>query len=188
VQAGVQYQTNTFNARVLGFNRAIKDVMTFYTDPNTYNSFYINDDRQNDYGFEAELSVQPINKLSITANYMFVDGLLKTKDAMGKDTSYFNLYRRPKHTLNLHLSYQITTAFLITSTLRTVSNFYEPKYADAPYTMKGYCTWDVYSEYRLKQRFKLFADFQNIANVKYFDLRGFNSRRFNVNAGVTIQL
>ncbi|MFZ4058972.1 MAG: TonB-dependent receptor plug domain-containing protein [Ferruginibacter sp.] len=188
VQAGVQYQTNTFNARVLGFNRAIKDVMTFYTDPNTYNSFYINDDRQNDYGFEAELSVQPTNKLSITANYMFVDGLLKTKDAMGKDTSYFNLYRRPKHTLNLHLSYQITPVFLITSTLRTVSNFYEPKYADAPYTMKGYYTWDVYCEYRLKQRFKLFADFQNITNVKYFDLRGFNSRRFNVNAGVTIQL
>jgi vitamin B12 transporter len=54
--------------------------------------------------------------------------------------------------------------------------------------MNGYYTLDVYAEYKANKNFKIFADLQNITNQKYFDLRGFNSKRFNFNTGVQFNL
>ena len=184
-EEGVQYMKQNTMFRVVAFQRNTKNVITFFTDAN-YNSNYINEDKQKDYGFELEGSLA-INKLSISANYTFVDGKINTIKA-GHDTTYFNLFRRPKNTFNIDLGYHWCNALYTSVHLRTVSKLFEPRYNAAPIEMKGYFTLNFYAEYRFCKSFKVFADLQNITDEKYFDIRGFNSKRFNGSGGVAVNL
>jgi vitamin B12 transporter len=108
--------------------------------------------------------------------------------ATGKDTSYFNLYRRPAHTVNVTANYQLCKKAFVSAHLRSVSKFFEPQYAAAPIEINGYYTLDLYGEYKPSDKVRLFADFQNMTNQRYFDLWGFNSRRFNCSAGISLNL
>ena len=186
IEGGLQLLEAKINARVVLFYRNIKDVFAFYTNPVTYASNYINEDKQKDNGVEVDANWHS-EKFSASANYTYVNGKIYTKDS-GKDTSYNNLYRRPAHTFNITVSYQASKDIFISTHFKTLSKFYEGQYAAAPYKMNGYYTLDVYGEYKLGKSCKIFADLQNITNQKYFDLRGFNSKRFNFNAGIHLNL
>jgi len=187
-EAGAQYFSDKVNARVTGFVRGIKDVFYFYTDPVTYSSKYINADKQNDYGIETEATINFCKKLSASVNYTYVDGKISTKDFTGKDTSYFNLYKRPKNVLNISLNLQATNALFISAKLKTVSEAFEPQYNGPSYKLKGYYTLGVYGQYRFNKMFNIFADFQNITDQKYFVTRGFTTKGFNFNAGAKMNL
>ena len=65
---------------------------------------YINFDKQHDHGWELEGKSQ-IGKLSIWGNLTLLEGAITTK-VSGKDTTYNNLYRRPKGLANLGLRVQ----------------------------------------------------------------------------------
>jgi vitamin B12 transporter len=54
--------------------------------------------------------------------------------------------------------------------------------------MKGYYLLDAYFDYKLSKKADIFIDLQNITNQQYFDIRGFNSKGFNVNAGISLNL
>ncbi len=185
-EAGVQYEKGNSNIRLVGFKRRVKEVFIFYTDPVTFDSYYKNEDKQDDMGIEAEASVKLFDKLHLSANYTFVDGDITSKLSLVKDTVYFNLYRRPKHTINFTAGYQLCKNAFVSAHVRSVSKFFEPKYAAAPYEMKNYYTLDLYGEYKVCDMVRLFADFQNVTDQQYFDTRGFNSRRFNWSAGATL--
>ncbi len=187
-EAGVSFAKNNTALRLVGFQRKVKDVFIFYYDANTFSSYYKNEDEQNDFGIEAEASIKPIDKLTLSANYTYVDGEITSRLASGKDTSYFNLYRRPAHTVNFTASYQLCKKAFVSAHVRNVGKFYEPKYASVPIEMKGYYTLDLYGEYQPHAKVRLFADFQNITDQRYFDLWGFNSRRFNCSAGISLNL
>ncbi|MGI8583870.1 MAG: TonB-dependent receptor plug domain-containing protein [Chitinophagaceae bacterium] len=187
-EAGLQFITDKINVRAVLFNRNIKDVFVFYTDPVTFAGKYINDDRQKDHGVETDIILQLSDKLNISSNYTYVEGKIYTKNFIGKDTAYNNLYRRPSNTFNVTIGCQALKNLIVSSHFKTVSKFYEPQFAAAPYQLKGYYTIGFYGEYKLNKKFKIFADFQNITDQKYFDVRGFNSRRFNINAGINLNL
>ncbi len=187
-EGGVSFSQGSTNARLVGFKRQVKEVFIFYYDASTFSSFYKNEDEQNDFGIEAEASTVLMDKLNLRANYTYVDGKITSRLATGKDTSFFNLYRRPAHTINFTAGYQICSKALVSAHVRSVGKFFEPKFASAPIEMKGYYTLDLYGEYKPTDKLRLFADFQNITNQQYFDLRGFNSRRFNWSAGITLHL
>ena len=51
--------------------------------------------------------------------------------------------------------------------------------------LKNYFLLGLYAEYNWKDRFRFFLDAQNLTNTRFFDLRGYNSIPFLVNAGVT---
>jgi len=50
--------------------------------------------------------------------------------------------------------------------------------------IKGYATIDLYGEYKFKKKFKVFIDLKNLTNKKYFDIPGYNSKRFNFTTGI----
>ena len=187
-EAGIQFFNNKINARVVWFDRDIKNVFFFYTNPATYASMYINEDKQKDHGAEAELYWNISDKINVSANYTYVDGKISTKDFSGRDTAYNNLYRIPANTFNLTVGYRAIKDLFISVHLKTVSKFYEPVYGAAPYVVKGYYTIDMYGEYRLNKKVKVFSDLQNITDQKYFDIPGFNTKRFNCNAGFSLSL
>jgi vitamin B12 transporter len=187
-EAGLQFSDKIFTTRAVVFKRDIKDVFAFYTDPITYAGMYVNEDEQKDYGVELEAMATIKEKLTIAANYAFVNGKIYTKDFAGKDTSYFNLYRRPKNTFNLNMGYQLCKAVYVALNLHTVGDFFEPKYGSEPTKLKNYYTAGFYGEYTFIKKIKLFADLKNITNQQYFDQEGFNTRKFNATAGLTFNL
>ena len=184
-EGGLQYATKQFTARAVAFKRNINDVIYFYTDYNTYVSQYINADKQRDNGIEAEVSIAVNKNISLAANYTYVDGKISTtSDFTGKDTSLFNLYKRPRNVFNFSAGFQIVKALNVSLHFKTVSEHQEPRYLDAPVIVKGYYTIDAYAEYTASKMFKLFANFNNITNQQYFDLLGYNSKRFHCMAGI----
>ena len=187
-EIGTQFTSEKINARITGFIRDGKDVILFYTDPNTYANYYINGDKQHDYGIETEATINFTSKFSASLNYTYVDGKITTQNSPGKDTSFFNLYKRPKNVFNLSLNYNVTKELYLSTHFKTVSKAFEPQYQAAPYELKGYYTLDFYGRYKFNKKLSMFADLQNITDQKYFVTRGFTTKGFNVNGGVQINL
>lgn len=186
-EGGVQWMNEKINVRLTGFARNGKNIFVFYFDPNTFISQYINGDKQRDYGFETETRFMLGQKVMLNLNYTFADGKVTTSDA-GKDTSYFNLYKRPRHNANLVLSVQPVDKLYFSAHLKGVSSSYEPQYLSEPYKLKGYLKLDLLSRYSFSNKFSLFADLQNVTGTKYFVTRGFTTRGFNAMAGLQLKM
>lgn len=189
LEGGVQYTGNKISARAVGFSRDIKDVFSFYFDNTTFTGMYINEDRQKDNGIELELTTRPAKALTVTANYSYTSGKLETKTDLGKDTSFFNLYRRPKHIINASVGYQVTNGFYARLSGRNVSSFYEaPVFGMGPSKLDGYLILNLYAEYRFPKYFRMYVDLQNLGDKKYFDQAGFNTKPFNLHSGLIFSL
>jgi vitamin B12 transporter len=173
---------NRLNLRVVGFQRETRDLIIFYTDPVTFKSQYQNADKQKAYGGELEVSLNITKGLNLHVNYTYVNGKIKQQD-----TSYYNLYRRPKHALNAELGYQLTPALYVSAQYKYISKRWESIGGPA-ITSGDYYTLGGYAEYRLGKLLKVFGDFRNITDQQYFDVRGYNTRKFNFTTGVVINL
>jgi len=192
-EAGTElFIIKSFKARLVGFYRQTKDAIVYTFNPSTFESKYGNVSKQTNFGTELEAGYTA-GKLNITANYTYTNG--KTTSAydgtgapLGKDTSYFNLYRIPKHTINLTAGVQITKAFFVSTQIRSVSKREEFIYGSVPEILKAYIITDIYSEYKFGEKAKLFLDLKNISNKQYFDLLGYNTRKFNFVTGVSFKL
>jgi len=187
LEAGGQYFSDKINARITGFVRDGKDVFYFYTDPVSFAGKYINADQQHDFGIETEASFHFSPQFFADLNYTYVDGKLSTKNVNEKDTSYFNLYKRPKNVLNISLNYQATKDLFISASLKTVSKAFEPQYNGPSYELKGYYTLGFYGQYSIIKWLNIFTDLQNITDQKYFVTRGFTTKGFNFNGGVKMK-
>lgn len=183
-EAGAEFSGEKIKARVTAFERDGKNVFYFYTDPVTYAGKYINADRQHDYGIETKAAYNFSSKLSASFNYTYSDGKILTTNGDSKDTSYFNLYKRPKNIFNIFLKYQPTKDIFLSANFKSASKAFEPQYMGPDYVLKGYYTIGMYGEYKLSKTFKIFADLENITDQKYFVTRGFTTKGFNFNAGV----
>lgn len=180
VQAFSNNKRNSF--RVLGFKREIKNLIVFYSDPVTYASQYINRDLQHDYGFEMESRVSLGTKNTWTNNFTYVDG-----EGSNAGVKIKNLYRRPNFTFNSVLTLQPIEHLTLMPSFRFVGNRLKSPYDFGPAQMPQYYTVDFYTAYRFNKA-SLFLDLRNITDQKYFDIPGYNSRRFNFMAGMSVGL
>ncbi|MEO6070020.1 MAG: TonB-dependent receptor [Chitinophagaceae bacterium] len=194
IEGGIAlYATTHFSSRITLFNRKTKNAIQYIiTDPATYTSQYRNVSHHTNSGLEAELTYQTA-KWNASANYTFTKGKLispfsETGNRLKNDTTINNLYRVPKHMANLFAFYNINPKFSIGTVLKFSGKRLEPVYASRPNVLDDYYTIDLSTAYRFNNILRLFADFKNITNQKYFDISGYNSRRFNFNAGVSFSL
>ncbi len=180
------YQANVADGkidfRVTGFARNTRDLVIFYFDPVTFFSQYRNANKQKAYGAEVEATWRITRTLQLTANYAYVDGRV-TVNQNGKDSSYYNLYRIPKHAVNATLGYQATRSLYVAATGKYIDKRFE-----GVKPMGDYYTLDLYGEYKFGNLLKIFAGFRNITDYQYFDISGYNSRRFNFNTGIVFNL
>ncbi|PSL48909.1 vitamin B12 transporter [Chitinophaga niastensis] len=174
---------NTLDFRVTGFARDTRDLIIFYYDPATYFSQYRNADKQQAYGAEIEANWSITRALELTVNYTYVDGRITQRQQNNKDSIYYNLYRVPRHALNATLGYQVTRAFYASATYKYMGQRYE-----GVKPMGDYYTLDLYGEYKFGNLLKIFAGFRNITDNQYFDILGYNTRRFNFNTGIVFNL
>ena len=184
---------NNFRCRLVGFYRNTKNAIQYIvTDPTLFTAQYRNASKEINYGAEIE-SAFSAGKWSFNINYTYTDGKIKsTHDETGtllsKDTTYNNLYRIPKNALNFTSGIQVTKSIYISSLLKIAGKRFEPIYAGFPIELKGYYTINLYGEYKINKVFKTFVDLKNITDQQYFDILGYNSKRFNFNAGISINL
>jgi vitamin B12 transporter len=183
---GIQHSYKKASTRIVYFNRNIKNGIDF--DYVTYK--YFNFIKQRVQGLEIETALQVTNKFRVTANYTLLDATEETQSREDfSDTSYNYLLRRPKHNINITVSYQFTPAFYANLTGKYVSSREDAGgYMANDIKLDAYFLVGAYAEYKLNKNFKLFADAKNITNKKFFDINGYNSIPFMFNAGITFTL
>lgn len=176
---------NKLNVRVVGFYRHTKNLISFYSLNDPPYGQYRNANKQDAYGGEAELTWRIIGGLTLNVNYTYVNGKIKEQDT---DTSYYNLYRRPKHALNAELGYQLTPGLYVSAQYKYISRRLDPAYMAPPFVLGDYYTLGAYTEYKLGSVLKIYADFRNITDQQYFDVRGYNTRKFNFTTGLVFNI
>lgn len=188
-EAGVQLFTKSRNAwvRVVYFDRLIKDVMFFESLNAAPYGRYINFDRQHDHGLEVEAQTE-VNKLTVSGNITLLTGEVKTQLA-GRDTTYNNLFRRPKTQINLSVGYQVIPKLFVSATIRSIGERTDRFYNSETFNtdtikLAAYTTIDVYAEGKLTPNMKVYADVRNLFDTTYYDIYGYNTRRRNATIGL----
>ena len=190
-EAGVQ--TFLLNKKLsfllTGFNRTITDVIVYDYTSNPVK--YINLDKQHDYGAELELNYNT-KKLQLNASYAYISGKLTDKSS-GKDSSYYNLVRRPKNAVKLFAGYNITPALYINTSIqftgKRTDNYFDPvTFISSEVELKHYTVWNAYAQYSLvKNKLSLFADVKSIANqTNYYEVYGYNVEGINITGGLRL--
>lgn len=179
VQVFSNDKKNSF--RVLGFKRDINDLIVYYTIPETYAGIYSNRDKQRDYGFEFESNIATGKIGNWINNLTYVDGTGENDNVKIK-----NLFRRPNFTFNSTLTVQPVKGLTIAPSFRFVGTRLKGQYDAGPDLMPQYYTIDFYAACNVIKQGRLFVDLRNITNQLYFDVPGYNSRRFNFMAGVSV--
>jgi vitamin B12 transporter len=179
-------QTTTSNKqlylRLVGFKRDVENLITTYSDA-AYRSYYINQDKQSNYGFEIETSVKLAKFGNWSNNFTFIDG-----EGTVNNLKVNNLYRIPKFTVNSSLSLTPYKGFMVSPSFKYIGTRLKNPYDVGPTELPAYYTIDCYLGYKIFKNNNLFIDFHNITNQEYFDIPGYNSKRFNMMAGINIQL
>ena len=115
-EAGIhQVFSKNFEARFSWFNRKVKDVIVY-----TFTNGNINQNEQNDRGLELESTIRFNDKVTLRMDYAYVDGKVSALEN-GVDTTYYNLFRRPKHTLGANMGVQASPRLYCSLNLKTFS-------------------------------------------------------------------
>jgi len=171
---------------VTGFNRTIDDVIIYgFTG-------YENRDKQHDFGAELEIGYTVNNQITIKANYAYTDGRI-TQTITGKDTTFYNLVRRPKHNIHLFAGYHATKNLFVSSSLqitgKRIDNYFLT-FTPSQVELNAYALWNIYVEYNfLNNRLHLFVDAKNLTDKKdYYEVYGYSVQGFNMTGGFRFQL
>lgn len=163
-----------FDLRAVYFTRKTKDVIA-YNSSYTYTNY----NEQKDHGFEVEPTIRFNEDISLKMFYNYVDGEVTAQKGT-TDTTYNNLFRRPKHSFGATLNYQVTPSLFVNTNARYAGKRYElfadPRngYATSLVSMNDYLLWDIYAEYALlKNKFKIFGQVNNILDKDYNESYGY---------------
>ena len=147
---------------------------------------YTNGEVQNDKGFESELKLS-MDKLTASAYVAYVTGTLI--DATGAVSA--DLYRRPKNTYGVSLYYQFISSLSAGLDYKYTGGKTDENFATETVSyvyLKPYSLMNAHLQYKACDHIQLFADVNNLFNVKYTDWLGYNTRGFNFMAGIRYQI
>lgn len=192
-ETGAEWQAdkNNLSARLLFFGRNTNDIINTQLIADYPYIRYINQDKQRDYGIETDISLT-LHKCSLTLGYAFVTGKVTTLNTLSNtDTTYNNLIRRPQHRLTATGTYYISPKWQLNLRLQVAGQrkdlfFDENTYSTVAKDLNAFALIDVYVAYHINPSIKVFADVRNITNATYFELTGYNTRRFNADLGLSI--
>jgi vitamin B12 transporter len=184
-EGGIQYSTTGLNLRALYFRRHTTDNIVFVSASN----HYANLNKEDAHGFEVEANYR-FGIWSFTGNYSYTSGNVRAPLGGGKDTTYNNLYLRPKNLVNATIGVQVLKQVFLSMALQSVGQRIDDTYGTARGQADAfaYYTLNGYAEYRWGKMIKLFANLKNITNQQYFENPGFTSFGFNFMVGISVHL
>ncbi|BFU59236.1 MULTISPECIES: TonB-dependent receptor plug domain-containing protein [Rodentibacter] len=132
-------------------------------------------------GIEIAYNGKLTEDLTVYANYTYT----QTKDSKGKE-----LNRRPKHTANAGLAYQVTeklgTNVNVSYVSQRMDNYYEssPPYATRAVKLPSYTLANLGVDYQLIPNLTLYANLNNLFDKKYENILGYGQDGRNVYVGL----
>ncbi len=187
-EAGAQLFFDKGDVRAVYFKRDIKDVIKTGAGYVLYNL-----DEQNDNGVEVESNIKVTSKLKVSLYYAYVDGKVTT-DNGGKDTTFFNLVKKPKHSFGVTAGYQVTPKLFVSTNVynygKRIDSYFDPMtYTVSAVDLKSYLLWNAYAQYDVfKNKLKVFVDVKNILDEDYYEVYGYGVQGTNVTAGLSFKL
>lgn len=181
-EAGLHYFVRSFWARAVYFNNRAEQVIIFKDLPEAPYGRYANLDKENARGLELETGYTG-KKLYVFINYTYLKGTQSTV-LNSEQVESDNLYRRSPHVFNLSATYQWTNKWSSSAQIKTVSRALSGLYDDPNIILGDYTTIDLINQYSLKKEINLFLDLKNLTNKTYYEIPGYNTRGFNMMAGV----
>jgi vitamin B12 transporter len=185
-ELGLEQKHEKISNRVVYFQRTIKQGIDF----NYISNKYFNINKQVVNGIEIESKFQPAEKLTLALNYTYLHSKEISQSRISfKDTTYQYLLRRPNHNVNISVGYNFGKSLYLGASGKYVSERHDlGGYKKADVILDSYFLLNAYAEYKFPKKLKLFADFKNITNKQFFDVRGYNSIPFLFNSGFTLSL
>lgn len=175
------------------FQRTIKNGIDY--DYSTYK--YFNYGEQNAKGFEIEVGYRNDN-WHFNVNYTLMKSEVNTAkfayDAgffsyfVVGDTTYSQLFRVPASSLNASASWQVNKKIHLSIFQRIAGKRYEPIFDAAPVKLDPYATTDLFGEYQIGKRIRLYGAVKNMWNEQYQEVLGFATRGRNYLLGVRLKL
>ena len=86
------------------------------------------------------------------------------------------------------MGYQILPKWNATLSLRSVNKAASGQYDAKDVVLGDYTTIDLYQDFQINRQFKVYLDAKNLTNKTFFDVPGYNSRKFNFMAGLLFNL
>lgn len=180
--------SGVLDARAVYFKRTIENVIVYGP------SFQlINLNKQNDRGIELEPAIYITKQLTLKLMYAWVDGEVTTKQN-GKDSTYANLIRRPKHRFGANIGWQATPHFFLSTQLTSYGKTGDLYYDMATFSqqstvLSAYTLWNAYASYQFaKDSIKFYLDVKNITSARYVEVYGYSTLGFTLNGGVRIRI
>ena len=188
-EMGLKWNHNSSSAKALLFVRNTKDLIGFYSmSVAPYSSFYKNMDQQKAHGFELEFAHQFNRAIKLNLNYTYVNGTIETTSTSSqKDTTYFNLFRRPKHMFNATMQWKADEKLDIAITAKIAAKQLEPLYMAAPIEVPGYAVFNLNVSYSVNDHISAFALWSNVLNTRYYEVWGYNTAPTNFQIGCRFQ-
>lgn len=179
--------TQNLNLSLSYFKRDIENVIDF-GQVSAGKFGYINQNIQNDRGFELELRLKPTSIISLNAFYAHVTGDVTTPIGTS-----FNLFRRPKNSFGLNAGIEISKTIdfnlIYKYTGDRKDRYYDEKtFKTVEAELGSFNVLDAYLQYKPKQRLTLFTDVKNILDAKYIEFAGYQTKGINFNAGFKLDI
>ncbi len=175
------------------FQRKIKNGIDY--DYSTYK--YFNYGEQSARGIEMEIGYRNDN-WHFNVNYTLMKSEVNTAkfayDAgfmsyfVVGDTTYSQLFRVPASSLNASASWQANKKLHLSVFQRIAGKRYEPIFDSAPVELKPYATTDLFGEYQIGKRIRLYSALKNMWNAQYQEVLGFATRGRNYLVGLRLKL
>jgi vitamin B12 transporter len=186
VEVGVQYKSARSFFRGVFFSRQI----TSGIDYNFVDFKYFNFVEQQVNGFEFESNLDITKALHLNMNYTYLSGqeLTQNRETNKESITYPYLLRRPAHTLNLTLNYEISTKLFASISSKFLSARYDiGGYEQADVVLQPYTIFNGYGSYKMSDKVSFFIDAQNLFNKKFFDIYGYQSIPFMISGGINLK-
>lgn len=186
-EIGLQQTRENFTERLVFFYREIENGIDYNNVVQRYFNFF----KQQARGIEYEISVRPAKFLNITANYTWlgISENTQSRIVLNKDTTYKYALRRPAHSVNANVEVLITPELSVSANMKYVSSRKDVGgYRVPDFYLNDYAIFGAHAAWKINKAVSVFADFQNITDRKFFDLRGYNSIPFVNSFGATVTL
>ncbi|MEO9131840.1 MAG: TonB-dependent receptor [Sphingomonas sp.] len=168
--------------------RAKAGVTWFHRDTHNQINFdlgtftYQNLDRTRAQGVEFELTLRPIDALTFTGNYSYIDSVNHTPGVnFGKD-----LARRPKQTVSASVDYRFPFRLSVGGTISNVGDSFDN--AGNTVRLDGYVLAGLRAEMPIGDHFALYGRVENLFDEKYQTVAGYGTYGRTAYGGIRVKL
>ena len=179
--------TSQINLSLSYFKRDIENVIDFgQVSPGKFG--YLNQNMQNDKGYEVELSYKPTGLLNLNAYYAYVNGEVTTPVGTS-----FNLFRRPKNSFGLNAGLDVSKSLSFNLIYKFTGDrrdrYFDGKtFKTVEAELGSFNLLDVYTQYKVSTRLSLFTDIKNVLDQDYVEFAGYQTKGINFNAGFKLDI